>query len=211
MVTPRRACLAAIVALAGLLTGCSSTIANQKPTGSRFPSVTGTSLSGEATKLPESLQGKVAVLLVGYTQRSQFDIDRWILGLVQLGSKATIIEVPTINGLVPGLFANRIDDGMRRGIPREDWDDVVTVYEQADSILQFLGNTSPNNARVLLLGKDGVVRWFSDRGYSASLVAKLHAEAKTLMAPQPAASRTRSDAPSPDTSDSGSASPTPSE
>ena len=36
------------------------------------------------------------ILLIGYTQFSQFDLDRWILGLTQLNVNAEVVEVPTI-------------------------------------------------------------------------------------------------------------------
>ena len=37
----------------------------------------------------------------------------------------------------PGMAADWIDSGMRRGIPSEDWGSVVTVYRDADAIGAF--------------------------------------------------------------------------
>ena len=67
------------------LNGCSTTYPNRDPVGEVFPSVEGESLEEVATALPESLAGKPAVLLVGYRQKTQFDIDRWLMGLLQAG------------------------------------------------------------------------------------------------------------------------------
>jgi hypothetical protein len=69
---------------------------------------------------------------------------------------------------------------MRRGIPQEDWPAVVTVYSDADKIISMTGNESPRNARVILLDKDGTIRWFFDRGYSADRVLELSKKAATL-------------------------------
>jgi len=148
--------------------------------GMKFPQVNGTALTQENFILPDAFKGAPVVLLVGYTQRSQFDLDRWILGLMQLEVSVQIAEIPTIPGLLPGLFANQIDSGMRRGIPKEDWGGVITVYDDADTVVSFLGNEGPNNGRVLLLDAHGIVRWIWDRGYSASAILSLNEAVATL-------------------------------
>ena len=163
-----------------LVSSCTTTYPNRDPLGERFPQVQGTALSGTKHVLPDDFAGDSAILMVGYTQRSQFDIDRWILGLVQLGTPARLVEVPTIPGIFPGLFAEKIDSGMRKGIPMEDWASVITVYDEAEPIVMFFGNENKNNARVALLNGKGEVVWFTDRGYSAGQVKALHDKAVQL-------------------------------
>ncbi len=166
--------LAVLLGLAVLyLFGRGASVANRDPTGERFPSVVGESLEGERVAIPEDFQGKPVLLLVGYLQNAQFDADRWILGAMQAGLEVELREVPTIDGMVPGLIANTIDEGMRGGIPKEDWGAVVTVYDDADKIVAFTGNEQGNNMRVLLLDAEGRVRWFHDRGYSAARLLDL--------------------------------------
>jgi hypothetical protein len=166
---------AGCAALAGL-NGCSSSIANRDPVGEAFPSVTGESLEKVETRLPESLAGKPAVLLIGYTQKTQFDIDRWLMGLLQAGIgiggedgiDAHLLEVPTIPGLLPTMASGWIDDGMRSGIPREDWAAVVTLYGgSATPVVEMTGNENGRLARVVVLDAGGTVVWFDDEGYSA--------------------------------------------
>ena len=163
-----------------LLGGCTSTAPRKEPGASILPRLQGTSLDGKAVVLPDDLKGAPAILLVGYVQESQFDIDRWILGLKQTQSTVKVLEVPAISGALPRLAANFIDSGMRRGIPQEDWPAVVTVYSDADKIISMTGNESPRNARVMLLDKDGTIRWFFDRGYSADRVLELSKKAAAL-------------------------------
>ncbi len=175
--------LASLALAAALAAGCSSTHPRRTPLGEPFPAVVGESLAGERVALPEDLAGEPAILLLGYVQDAQFDLDRWILGLVQLETPVRVIEVPTIEGLVPGLFAGRIDEGMRGGIPAEDWGVVVTVYgEGAERVAEWTGTEGPRNGRVLLLDAEGRVAWFHDRGYSATKVAELDALARELLA-----------------------------
>ena len=169
-----------VTACALFLISCGSTLPNQNPTGLYFPQVSGTSLTQEVKLIPDTFEGAPVVLLVGYTQRSQFDLDRWILGLIQADVKVRLAEIPTIEGLFPGMFANRIDSGMRRGIPEEDWGSVITVYDDASIVVAFLGNERPNNGRILLLDADGKVRWLWDRGYSATAVLSLKAAVEAL-------------------------------
>ncbi len=166
---------AGIGALAGL-NGCSTTYPNRDPVGEAFPSVDGESLEKIETRLPESLAGKPAVLLIGYKQKTQFDIDRWLMGLLQAGIgiggaqgiDAHLLEVPTIPGLVPTMASGWIDDGMRSGIPREDWASVVTLYGgAAEPVVEMTGNENGRLARVVVLDADGTVVWFDDEGYSA--------------------------------------------
>ncbi len=160
----------AIAGVAGVLmsNGCAQTIANRDPTGELFPSVRGQSLEEEAVALPGDLSGRPAVLLIGYKQRTQFDLDRWLMGLIQSGVDAQLIEVPTIPGLAPTIASGWIDDGMRSGIPREEWGAVVTVYGgEARPIVDLTGNEKGQLARVVVLDATGHIVWFDDKGYSA--------------------------------------------
>ncbi|MEM9323221.1 MAG: hypothetical protein AAGA41_10335, partial [Pseudomonadota bacterium] len=105
---------------------------------------------------------------------TQFDIDRWLLGMAQAGLKAPLLEVPTIPGLVPSLASGFIDDGMRSGIPREDWSVVVTLYgSAAKPVAELTGTENGNNARVMVLDAAGTIIWFHDRGYSTGKVLEL--------------------------------------
>ena len=167
------ACALAGLALTTALTGCSSTYPRQEPIGERFPSVVGESLQGDEVRIPEDFAGEPVVLLVGYDQDTQFDLDRWIMGLTDAGVDVKIREIPTIPGLVPGMFANQIDAGMRKGIPSEDWGAVVTVYGDGDKIARFLGNEVKLPGRIVLLDAEGKVALFHDEGYSMGTLRRL--------------------------------------
>ena len=131
------------------------------------------SLKGNTYAIPDDFKGTPTLFFLGYKQESQFAIDRWLLGLVQLDIPVTVREIPTVRGLVPRLIASKIDSGMRSGIPKEDWGTVVTVYKDADIVANFLGTEDPLNTRVALLDAHGKIIWFHDRGYSARRVNDL--------------------------------------
>ena len=149
-------------ALALLPFSCGTTYPRRDPVGQPFPEVRGESLDGEEVALPDALAGGPAVLFVGYEQESQFDIDRWLLGLDQAGVAARVLELPTIPGLGGRVASRWIDRGMRKGIPKEDWAGVVTLYRDAAPVARFLGNENPMPARVVLLDASGRVAGFHD-------------------------------------------------
>ena len=165
-----------------MISGCATSVLNRDPTGELFPAVYGQSLEKERIEIPASLAGGPAVLLIGYKQSAQFDIDRWLMGLIQSEVKAQIYEIPTIPGLVPTLASGWIDDGMRSGIPSEDWGSVVTLYgSAAKPVAALTGTESGQRARIVVLDATGKVVWFDDEGYSAQkamavsdLVSKLN-------------------------------------
>ncbi len=186
MTLPRTRIL--IFVAVAFLFGCSSTTPNRNPVGEKFPTVEGSTLAGQEVKLPShALEGdKPALLIVAYVQDAQFDVDRWLLGILDSELPASVYEVPTVEGIVPGLIAGTIDEGMRSGIPKEDWAIVITVYDDADKIVDFTGNENPRNARVLLLDAQGVVLWFHDEGYSAREMLELKSRVdESTSAPAP--------------------------
>jgi len=156
-----------------LTTGCSTQYVNQAVTGETFPSVSGQNLEQKSVNIPADFKGNFTLLLVGYKQNSQFDIDRWLIGLDMTATDVDVYEIPTIQGLFPRMFSTMIDNGMRKGIPKALWKGVITVYEDGDSIQAFTGNEKPNNARVLLLDKNGVIVYFYDAGFSVTALNEL--------------------------------------
>ncbi len=141
--------------------------------GRLFPTVEGKRLDGRAFTLPDDAAGEPALLMVGYRQSSQFDIDRWLLGLHEAGVDVPVYELPTIPGMLPRLFSRNIDNGMRSGIPEEDWAVVITIYRDANEVIAFLGKENPLPARVVLLDAQGRVSYFHDRGYSVAALMAL--------------------------------------
>tara|TARA_R110002072_G_scaffold1280_7_gene10357 strand:+ start:107 stop:706 length:600 start_codon:yes stop_codon:yes gene_type:complete len=187
---PRANVLAGLLSLGSLsMLGCGSPIPNRDPVGERFPEVQGRDLEERDRTLPREHQGAPVLYLVGTVQETQFDIDRWLIGLLQLETPIRFVEVPTIPGLFPDLFLRgTIDAGMREGIPSEDWGGVVTLYaDDAERVVAFTGTTIPRNARVLLLDEGGRVRWFHDRGFSPGVLLELDAAVRAVKAaPEPA-------------------------
>lgn len=164
-----------IIAFLLLLNGCSQTYPNQQVVGQNFPSISGTSLEQEDIKIPEMFAEELTLLLVGYKQDSQFDIDRWLIGLDLTNTNIPVYELPAIQGMFPRMFSTFIDNGMRKGIPKPLWKGVITIYKDGATVQKFTGNVNANNARVMLINKAGEILYFYDQGFSVDALKQVRA------------------------------------
>jgi len=153
---------------------CTNKFVNRSPIGEKFPSVKGQSLEKKIYNIPEDFEGKKVLFLIGFVQNTQFDIDRWTIGLDQSGSTVKIYELPATQGFFPIYFKTRLDNSMRSGIPSEIWGGVITIYKDGIKIQEFTGNKNPNNTRVVLIDEFGKVIFFHDRGFSVKALNLLN-------------------------------------
>lgn len=144
--------------------------------GEKLIEFEGESLAGESSTIPQAFSGQKTLLLFGYVHKSQFDIDRWLIGLDQTNTQVAVYEIPTIKGMFPQMFSTVFDDAMREGIPKEIWQGVITVYKDGEKVQKYTGNIKPKNARVLLLNSQGEVVHFYDRGFSVGALNALRAK-----------------------------------
>ncbi|MFD2177253.1 hypothetical protein [Veronia pacifica] len=155
------------------LTACTTRYPAQSVKGKVFPSVTGQTLEKNTVSIPQDFNDDATLLLVGYVQDTQFDIDRWLIGLDMTKTQVATYEIPTIQGMFPRMFSTFIDNGMRSGIPKPLWKGVITVYQDGDKVQAFTGNDMPRNARVLLLNTAGEILYFYDDGFSVQALNEL--------------------------------------
>jgi hypothetical protein len=149
------------------VSGCASyNYPAQVTLGEPMISIQGESLAGDPKQMPEDFSGQPTLLLFGYVHKSQFDIDRWLIGLNMRQADVVIYEIPAIKNIIGRMFSTRFDDAMREGIPKDLWREVITVYTDGDKTQKYTGNLSPKNARVLLLDANGNVVHFYDEGFS---------------------------------------------
>ena len=156
-----------------LLSACSTTYENKDVDGDILPSMLGQTLEKESVEIPTMFESSLTLLLVGYKQNTQFDIDRWLIGLDMTETKVDAYEIPAIQGMFPRMFKTQINNGMRGGIPKELWKGVITLYEDGEAMQAFTGNENANNARIMLINKQGKILYFYDRGFSVNALNEL--------------------------------------
>jgi hypothetical protein len=72
---------------------------------------------------------------------------------------------------------------MRKGIPKEMWGGVVTVYRDAKAIEAFTGTENKLPSRVVLLDAGGRVVFFHDEGFSPAALKRLRGALEKLENP----------------------------
>ena len=156
-----------------LLSACSTTYENTDVKGETLPNMLGQTLDKKSVEIPTIFESPLTLLLIGYKQDSQFDIDRWLIGLDMTETKVDTYEIPAIQGMFPRMFKTQINNGMRAGIPKELWKGVITLYKDGETMQAFTGNENANNARIILINKQGRILYFYDRGFSVSALNAL--------------------------------------
>jgi hypothetical protein len=169
-----------VLSLACLCFGLSVTPAvAPAPVGLTLPSVTGHALSREQVTFPDDLAGRPAVLLVAYRRGTQADVYRWTAFLEAKAPRTARYEVPAIANIIWRPMAGWIDSGMRGGVPKAAWSSVVTLYDDASKLRDFLGDYGGYTTHVVLLDKAGKVAWFNAGGFNdraaSSLLEAVHA------------------------------------
>jgi hypothetical protein len=158
------------------LSGCASyEYPAQAKVGDKMIAVSGETLDGTVVNIPRDFAHNKTLLLLGFVHKSQFDIDRWLIGLDMTQTQVDVYEIPTLKGMVPQMFSTLIDDAMREGIPPHIWKAVVTVYGDGEVLQRYTGNQKPKNARVILLDETGTIMHFYDRGFSVDALNALRA------------------------------------
>ena len=154
--------------------------------GDTLPPLSGEYLSGRPAVLPQDASGRVALLLLGFTYESRFAVEDWTRAFrreFDENPKVTFYEIPMIGGLAR-LGKWFIDSGMRRGTPKADQGNVITVYGASDLWKQRVWFRDPNAAYLLLIDPGGKVVWqyagaFDVKHYQALSSAALIASRNT--------------------------------
>ena len=129
--------------------------------GEPMPALKGEFLTGRQALLPGAASGRVALLALGFSYGSRFAVEAWI-GRFRKdfgdNPQVTFYEVPMIGGMAR-MGKWFIDSGMRRGTPKKDHENVITVYGGTDPWKMRLGFGTPDAAYLVLIDRKGIVRW----------------------------------------------------
>ena len=172
--TRRILCVALVTAMTSL-----SSAASELAVGEGLPALRGEYLSGREAFLPKDASGRVALLLFGFTYQSRFAVEAWAKKFredFEKNPQVTFYEIPMIGGMAR-LGKWFIDSGMRRGTPKADQENVITVYGGTALWKQRLGVKAEDFAYLVLLDPKGKAAWrhagpFEEDAYQ-DLVAQL--------------------------------------
>ena len=131
------------------------------PTAVHIPTARGTSLAVVEMALPNSLQGKIGVLVVGFSHASQEQIADWgrlIEADYGKSAKMTYFEVAMI-GSAPKLLRGVIVKSMAKAVPGAEKPHFVPLVEDDKPWRAVTHYDKPDDAYLLIVDGDGTVLW----------------------------------------------------
>jgi hypothetical protein len=128
----------------------------------KFPTVTGSNLSGKRYNLPQDFEGQYNIVVVVYQRFQQSSVDTWGALLEQLARQYPDLryyELPTLPNY-GWLQKNIIDGGMRGGIPDNTVRSrTITLYIDVNKFNASLNLATLNDIYVLVTDRQGEVMW----------------------------------------------------
>lgn len=152
--------------------------------GTGLPKLQGEYLTGRKATLPGDAAGRVSLLLFGFTYQSRFQVEPWakrFRGEFEKNPKVTFYEIPMIGGMAR-MGKWFIDSGMRRGTPKADQENVITVYGGTDAWKTLVGFKAEDAAYLVLLDAKGNVAWVHAGPVDEAAFEGLAGKVRTLIA-----------------------------
>ena len=131
------------------------------PLGAVLPAIRGELLDGRACELPAAVKGKVTLVVLGFTRGSSEDVKAWGARFkAAYGADTTLtwMKIPVMGGMAR-VMKGVITGAMRGETPEADRAHLMTVWSGGDEWRRRMGYQQPKPAYVVLLDREGRVRW----------------------------------------------------
>jgi len=154
--------------------------------GSGLPKLEGEYLAGRKAMLPADASGRVSLLMFGFTYQSRFQVEPWAKRFrseFEKNPNVTFYEIPMIGGMAR-MGKWFIDGGMRRGTPKADQENVITVYGGTDAWKAHVGFKAEDAAYLVLLDPKGNVAWVHAGALDEAAFQGLAGKVRTLISNQ---------------------------
>jgi hypothetical protein len=126
-----------------------------------IPATRATTLTGALVVLPDAVKGKVGVLVVGFTKDSKGPIQAWGRRLATDypdESGVVYYELPVLAS-APPLVRVTIEEQMKLSLSATEREHFLPITQNEAGWLAAAHYVKGDDAYVLLIGGDGVVRW----------------------------------------------------
>jgi hypothetical protein len=143
--------------------------------GDVLPSLAGQSLSGKPLDLPANAQGKVAVAIFSFSRAGGRDARNWAQHFSKNYPRLPVYNVIFLES-VPRLFRGMVVSGIKSGMPPATQDRTVILYERQSFWELRLHVTNEDSARVLVLGRTGLIRWMSSGPFAEAIYLRVKTE-----------------------------------
>jgi hypothetical protein len=150
--------------------------------GDHLPPLKGDLLTGKPGVLPDLAAGQTALVILGFSYDSRFQVEAWAEQFrARYGGTPdiTFFEVPMM-GSAARLGRWFIDSGMRKNTPPELHNRVMTVYGGNGDWKARVGFSGPDDAYLVLIDRQGVVRWLARGPVTGARFQELSAAVDSL-------------------------------
>ncbi len=182
MLRPRPATLAILL----MLVAAAAAVSQPIDAGTPLPPLSGDDLAGHKVVLPDAARGRVALVAFGFSYDSRAPVEAWTKhARTAWGAEPrfTWYQVPMIGGF--GRLAKPfITGGMRKETEPRYHANAVTVFGGTGPWKTRLGVGDEKLAYLVLLDRDGVVRWRYGGPFNPATAADLDVRVRTLLTPQ---------------------------
>jgi hypothetical protein len=143
-------------------------------TGVAMPRIAGESLSGHQVTLPDAANGKVTVLIFGFSRASKESSGAWADRILSdFGAQAGFVlyQLPVIEG-APGILRGMIISSMKKGVPENRRDYFVPLVKGETELKKLVNFKESDDAYLVTLDSSGRVAYlrhgpFRDADYAA--------------------------------------------
>lgn len=149
------------------------------------PKAQGTTLAGTSVDLPDAVHGKVGVLVVGFSKASQGQVAAWGRRLsadFSQSSSVVYFEVPMLAG-APKIVRGMIVRQMGSTIPEAQRPHFLPLMENEAKWRAVAHYNKPDDAYVLLVDGEGMIRWQTEGDASDAAYTALKKNLEALTAP----------------------------
>lgn len=161
-------------------------VASSAPGVQSIPPLQGTALDGHAVALPRDLPGRANVLILGFSQHSQDTTTAWeqpVRNSLATTPAIGFYDMPCLED-APSFVRPLIVRSIRRKVPDalKPWFVPMTSGEAAWKQLVGYTDQAPDAAYVLLVDRNGNVRWQTHEPFSPARFDELASAARRLAA-----------------------------
>lgn len=161
-------CLAPIVSAVALVATLpdAAQVGATITTGSVLPRIEGETLSAKRIVLPESVKGRIGLLVFSFSREAGDAARCWNETYARIripDADATALGIMML-GDVPWLIRGLVVGGIKKGIPAAAHDRTVKVFADDDAWRTGLGVQAAGSPYLVLVDRTGRIRWL----YSAT-------------------------------------------
>jgi hypothetical protein len=151
--------------------------------GDTLPVLKGEFLDGRSAELPVLAQGKVTLLVLGFSRDAQAAVEGWTKRFradFEADRQVRFYEIRMVGGLKV-MAKPLIEGGIRKDTQGEDYEHVITVFGGAKFWKDRLRFRNGKDAYLILLGQEGAIRWVGHGFISEAKYGEMAAQVRRLL------------------------------